>query len=107
MTTTAEHDEHYHVDTPTVEQVDHALRLLGYQPCEEHAPADPAERRAGLLATILVLAQYHISQTPVEQAETVDRVYHNMRHHVLPEPCPCGRDHSPPADQPLPDREPT
>jgi hypothetical protein len=76
--------------TPSDVDTRAALVLLGYERCDEHAPANPEARAAGDLAALFALVQAHISNLPAHHQDAVEMVYHNMREHVLGKPCPCG-----------------
>lgn len=78
---------------PSAGRLRAALADLGFHPCAEHAPVDPAEEAAGLLGALLAVTQSHI-QRQRPHADTIDAVYHHTRTLLggFP-PCPCGSVH--------------
>jgi hypothetical protein len=67
-----------------------ALRRLGMEPCEEHAPDDPEERVSGYLGAIMALAQAQITSRG-EHRDTIMTTYHETRAKFHPAgPCMCG-----------------
>lgn len=84
-----------HPDLPEITEEDtlEALRRLGMEPCQDHAPADPDERASGHLGAIMAMAQAHIV-TRSRHKETIAETYHNTRAQFHPQPdCDCGEDH--------------
>lgn len=81
--------EHLHHRAAEPAELRRLLAALGFDACIEHAPTDPNAELAGLAAATLAVAQWHLHALP-EYADTVDLVYHNMRHHLGFPRCTCG-----------------
>lgn len=81
-----------HLVRPTlnVEQLRTALATLGIDPCADHAPDDPEQEIAGLLAAMLAGIQWHIQESAQQYGEQIDVSYHLMRAHLGFPPCRCG-----------------
>lgn len=74
----------------SVEQLRSALTMLGIDPCADHAPDDPEQEAAGLLAALLAGTQWHIQTSAEQHGEQIDLSYHLMRTHLGFPPCRCG-----------------